>query len=361
MSHRGIVWAALLSVAAAQAQQKPLRISLAGEPPVVHVEGSGILGRINNPNYSGIFQLSVDQAGAPPLAGAFAMEGSTLVFTPKYPLQPGLSYRATFKLVNEVGAATLVVPKPKVVSTTVVERIFPSTAELPENQLKFYLHFSAPMSKGEAFKRLHLLEDGAGEVKLPFLEIDEELWDKEFRRLTVLFDPGRVKRGLVPNQEVGPPLKAGKKYTLVIDADWKDAKGVPLKQGARKMFAAVPAERSPIDPKVWKLSSPKAGSMEPLVADFPRPYDAALLQRFIDVTSANGALVKGKVMLEQDETRWIFTPAAPWVAGKHALEIISTLEDLAGNKIGRAFDVDKFDQVQQRSVSDVYSLPFEVK
>jgi len=30
---------------------------------------------------------------------------------------------------------------------TMVEHVYPSTDELPENQLKFYLHFSAPMSR----------------------------------------------------------------------------------------------------------------------------------------------------------------------------------------------------------------------
>ena len=45
----------------------------------------------------------------------------------------------------------------------------------------------------------------------------EELWDQGFRRLTMTFDPGRIKRGLTSNEAIGPPLAEGKHYTLVID------------------------------------------------------------------------------------------------------------------------------------------------
>ena len=40
------------------------------------------------------------------------------------------------------------------VASTIVEHVYPSTDQLPENQLKFYLHFSAPMSRGEAYSRI---------------------------------------------------------------------------------------------------------------------------------------------------------------------------------------------------------------
>jgi hypothetical protein len=347
-------------VASAQPRGKPLAITLSGEPPVFRVENSAILPRLNNPNYAVIFQVTVDQPGAPPLAGTYSMMAGTLAFAPKYPLQPGLSYRATFRLVNEAAAVSLTLPKPVVTASTSVEHVYPSTAVLPENQLKFYIHFSAPMSRGEAFRRIHLLEDGGGEVKLPFLEIDEELWDKEQRRLTVLFDPGRVKRGLVPNEEVGPPLQAGRKYTLVIDAEWKDSTNAPLVKAFRKGFSVAAAERTPIDPQTWRLAPPRPATNDPLVLDFPRPLDAALLQRFLDVIGPAGKAIPGQIVLDRDETRWSFTPASPWAAGGHTIEILTSLEDLAGNKIGRAFDVDRFEQVQARNVSEVYTLRFTV-
>ena len=45
--------------------------------------------------------------------------------------------------------------------TTRVDHVYPSADVLPDNQLKFYLHFSAPMRRGEAWQHIHLLkQDG---------------------------------------------------------------------------------------------------------------------------------------------------------------------------------------------------------
>ena len=57
----------------------------------------------------------------------------------------------------------------------------------------------------------------------PFLELDEELWSPDGDSLHLVFDPGRIKRGLKPREEVGPVLEAGKSYSLVIDREWVDA------------------------------------------------------------------------------------------------------------------------------------------
>jgi hypothetical protein len=48
-------------------------------------------------------------------------------------------------------------------------------------------------------------------------------------RLTLFIDPGRIKRGVLPLEEVGPALEEGKRYTLMIDRDLKDGTGNPLK------------------------------------------------------------------------------------------------------------------------------------
>ena len=48
---------------------------------------------------------------------------------------------------------------------------------LPANELKLYIYFSAPMSRGEAWKHIHLLDDAGKPVPLAFLELDQELWD----------------------------------------------------------------------------------------------------------------------------------------------------------------------------------------
>ena len=48
----------------------------------------------------------------------------------------------------------------------------------------------------------------------------------------------------------------------------------------------------------------------------------------------------GQSRVEARETRWVFVPHAPWRAGEYRLVVLSILEDLAGNQIGRPFEVD---------------------
>src|SRR5262249_10274078 len=141
-------------------------------------------------------------------------------------------------------SAEATAPKATGNATTVVEKIYPSGDKLPENQLRFYLHFSAPMSRNGAYSHIKLLDEKGKEVASPFLELGEELWDPGVKRFTLLLHPGRIKRGLKPREELGPILEEGKRYTLVIAADWSDAEGNLLKAGVRKSFAVGPPDET---------------------------------------------------------------------------------------------------------------------
>src|SRR5438105_1654786 len=79
------------------------------------------------------------------------------------------------------------------------------------------------MGRGAAYHHIRLLDATGRPVDAPFLELEEELWSNDGMRFTLLFDPGRIKRGLKPREELGPVLGAGKSYTLVIDGAWPDA------------------------------------------------------------------------------------------------------------------------------------------
>src|SRR5262249_13194478 len=177
-------------------------------------------------------------------------------------------------------------PKAPAKPTTVVEHVYPTRSKLPENQLKFYVHFSAPMGKGGSYRHVHLLDAASKEVAAPFLELDEELWSPDQKRFTLYLDPGRIKRGLKPREEVGPVLEEGKSYTLVIDREWQDAEGNTLRETFRKKFPVGPPDDEPIDPKNWKLAPQSAGSRQPLMVRFPKPLDHALLHRLICVANA---------------------------------------------------------------------------
>ena len=255
--------------------------------------------------------------------------------------------------------ATFNGPPRETISTTRVLHVYPSTDVLPSNTLKLYIYFSAPMSRGEAWQRIQLLDENGQPLKFEFVEIQQELWDPQNTRLTVLFDPGRIKRGVLPEMQLGPPIAEGKHYTLVIDREWKDARGVPLQQGFRKSFRGGPADRTPPDPQTWRVSAPKASTSEALVVSFPKPMDYALLQRLFRVSDAHGN-VAGTVGIAQQETEWRFTPREPWKAGPYEVVFDTAIEDLSGNHIGQAFDLDKFHQVTKTIETMEMSLPVDV-
>ena len=56
----------------------------------------------------------------------------------------------------------------------------------------------------------------------------------------------------------------------------------------------------------------------------------------------------------------MFRPAAPWTAGEYQLVALSILEDPAGNRIGRAFEVDMTKVTAAGASPEAYRLPFKV-
>ena len=293
------------------------------------------------------------------MLGSFQLDGARLLFYPRFPLQAGLTYRAVLKIEPPVES---VFDIPRVDRPLArVQAVFPSTNRLPENVLKFYVHFSAPMSRGDIYSHMSLLDSAGSQVELPFLELEQELWDRSGSRLTVLFDPGRIKRGLAPHNDVGPALEAGRSYTFVVADTWRDAAGTPLGGGFRKDFTVVTADREPPDPAKWTLSAPPGGGRTALEVRFPEPMDHALLDHMLSIRQEGGEEVKGAVLIEHEETQWRFVPERAWAPGNYKLAVDTAIEDLAGNRIGRPFDVDLFEPIQRRITREELFLPFEIR
>lgn len=307
-------------------------------------------------------------AETPPLLGKYEVDEDSLRFMPQFPLLAGNRYRAVLqpevlegKKADPKLAVTLdiALPAPKRTAATVVTQVYPTASKLPENQLRFYLHFSQPMSKGEAYDHLKMLKENGEAIEMPFLELGEELWDGTGTRLTLLIHPGRIKRGLRPREELGAVLEAGQRYTLAVDAAWKDAGGQPLKEGYLKKFVVEKPVETGIDTAAWKIVAPAASSKQPLVVKFPRPLDHALLLKKIAVLNASHRLVLGDVKVSDEERQWSFTPAEPWQSTEYELEVDKVLEDVAGNRIGRAFELAEGETVKQTGPMSV-RIPFVV-
>jgi hypothetical protein len=159
---------------------------------------------------------------------------------------------------------------------------------------------------------------------------------------------------------MGRALDTGRTVTLVISREWRDEHGLPLMEDYRRVFRVEAPAKKPLDPGSWRIEPPTAGSRNALVVSFPGPLDRGLLMRALGVARDDVALA-GDVSVEEAETRWVFTPREPWNTGKHQLLALDILEDVAGNQIGKAFEVDNFDTVDKSPNPRSILIPFTVR
>ncbi|HXV78103.1 MAG TPA: hypothetical protein VD788_17465, partial [Candidatus Polarisedimenticolaceae bacterium] len=346
----GVLGGAALAVAAGAAGEPPtLRFDDAprsGQFGSVSVSGlpepalARLAERLENSDWERLLAVRIGEPGAaaapPTVLGSYEVTGGVLRFRPRFPIAAGLVFHAHFdgaRFDDWSGAAagtrtltaTFRMPEPAERAAPRVVVVYPSATELPENLLRVYVHFSEPVFPKDVHDQVRLFDAGGEPVELPFVEIEGGLWDPARRRLTLFLHPGRIKRGVAPNTELGPPLRAGESFRLAVGG------------GFEKPIRALPADREAPDPATWRVGAPAARG-EPLTLDFPEPLDHALLGRLIEVRGPDGATLPGRVTISHGETRWTFTPERPWFAGDHVLRIDPALEDVAGNAVAGAFE-----------------------
>ena len=274
---------------------------------------------------------------------------------PRFPFLAGTSYtvlvdrslpivvagRRERSEIDEVEPLTLLRARPREAPTTRVAAIYPSAVEIPRNQLKLYVEFSAPMSEGFAGRHLTIRDAATQDpVADALFSTDPELWDPERRRLTVLFDPARLKRGLAPHRELGYALQEGGEIEVVVDAGFLDAAAQPLVAPTARRYRIGPDIRSRVDPSDWNCSFPARGTLDPIVVRFDRSLDSALLQHCLRVVEVDNGVLPGIATIDEGERGWSFAPRLPWGGGRYQLRIDAKLEDLAGNSLVRVFDRD---------------------
>ena len=214
--------------------------------------------------------------------------------------------------------------------------VFPSASALPENLLRFYVHYSAPMSREGALDHVRLVGPD-GPVAMPFAAPELSLWNGARDRLTLILDPGRTKRGVGPHLEHGRVLSAGAEYTLEIDAGMLDGAGRRLAEPFAKRFRVVPADHRSPEPVAWELLPP-AGRRDTVTLRFAETVDHALLLSALRVLGPTGEPLEGEVGIDDGERSWSFRPAGDWPPGTCRLVVDAILEDPSGNRVGRSFE-----------------------
>lgn len=343
---------ALLCATAAFGQS----IRFTGDRVAVHLDGEVLYTFVryqNSPEvWNEVFPVRVNGAKTN-ISGTYDIGDSTISFVPAFPFARGVDYEATF-FAGELALNPNEVYLPQMSSSTLelkfridaprseppaVVAIFPTANELPENLLRFHIKFSSPMTRGEVIKRVHLVDEQGKEVQKALLELDEELWDEEMRLVTVLLDPGRIKRGLRANVEMKAPLIAGRKYSLVIDEGWKSSDGVATDRRVVKTFRCHTADRTKPVISNWRVVAP-SNAIAPLVIEMSEYYDVVLARQAIVVKDALGNNVAGKLSVSGDGSVLSFAADRPWSNENYTVLVNPKLEDVAGNNTERLFDTD---------------------
>jgi hypothetical protein len=309
---------------------------------------------------------ALDDEDLPDISGQYKILADGIRFIPHFPFESGIRFRAILDLRALDAAIDLVTldfsfTEETESMETEVARVYPFSSVLPENLLRLYICFSNPMQRGWAEANIEILGPDGRLAADALYRAPVELWDRSMTCLTILLDPGRLKRGVGPNRMLGPPLRAGQRYTLVVGPGMVDIYGRPLRKSFNKSFKVSKPVRDPIATEQWKILPPATDSHEPLELLFPKPLDWAQLWHGITVASESGQPISGRIDIDPGEMRWRFTPQLPWTAGGYSVRVSPGLEDVCGNTPYAPFDG------PFRSADDVTlevaicSIPFEVK
>lgn len=219
-----------------------------------------------------------------------------------------------------LGTSQAVQPTPRVVL------VQPSGPEVPANLLRLSIGFAAQV-EGPLLPRLSLLRADGMQVLAPFLE--QELWSRSGKILTVMMHPGRVKTGLKAHDEKGPILSIGDDVALALD-------GIPIK----RWRVGPPDKLGPVASE-WKVLAVRVKSNQPLVVALDGPIDGRDAD-YLAIADVRDRRVAGRAQLTNGESTWTFTPTAPWRAGAYKLLVRGNLEDPAGNRLGGHFETSMY-------------------
>jgi hypothetical protein len=201
----------------------------------------------------------------------------------------------------------------------------PEAETIPANTLRMYFMFDRPARGLVHQSEVKLVGPDGSEIKNAFMDFGQELWSPDGKRLTVFFDPGKIKRDVEAEGDAVSPLKEGKSYQIKL-ADYAHS------------FQVSPPVRERLNPKIWKVIEPSSSSSQ-LEIKFDRVMDAALLLDQIEVVETkSGARVSTTKKILTGGTGLIFLPRFKWRIGQYAVVASSILEDVSGNRMGESLD-----------------------
>lgn len=316
------------------------------ESVIVELPEENINWETTNP--SSLLQVFVGQLeecceNSTPMAGQYKRDRNKLIFTPAFGFVAGQDYIVLLQKsqdkkggVQERTEFSIDLDTPP--EEAKVVGIYPSGDVLPENVLRFYIHFAKPMKPHVAFDYIKLLDASGNPDDAAFMKFKQELWNEDRTRLTLLIDPGRIKRKVTTNIRLGSVLFAGKRYKLMVEGGWPTADGTSVLTTFSKSFVVSEALRDLPNTDRWNIIAPDFGTQGAIEIRFDRPFDHQLLHKDIRVFSEDGQKISGEIQIGNNENQWRFLPDRPWRTRKVFLIVNSVLEDVAGNNFKDLLD-----------------------
>jgi Xylose isomerase-like TIM barrel len=332
-------------------------------PLVLRTDYAGIIVKTARPDAKKFSVRLIDgDRKTMPLLGDATTGDKALSFTLRMPLASGNKYLVTYDNFDTV----IDVPARKANPyQDNIKGFWPKMDDvIPANALRMYVYFHAPMERGDVLNHLTLKTADGKVIPKPFLATAEELWSKDGLRLTLMIDPGRQKRGMVPNEEEGPVLEPDTVYMLTISKDWKTAQGQPSRGDITFKITAGAAQIKALDEQDLGFREPmmygRAGPDATIHLGFWNVMDPELLKRLVWVEDDDG----------RDVTKWagrdvtnlgvsFGTNIKAWPTGKYTVVIDPMLEDICGNRFAVPFEAK--DRSGLKALAKPIRKTFEVK
>ncbi len=292
------------------------------------------------------------------ILGEIVNHGEGNIFKPLIPFTRGLNYEILLE--GEIVQEIFIPFSEDEDSIPKLLAVYPTLDTVPENLLKVYLKFNQPMKEGVALDYLSLLNDQNDTIPSVFLNLQPELWNEDRTQLTIWLDPGRIKRDLIPNLEMGAPLENRQQYELRVSEGWKAQNGLELVSGISKDLIVGARDSLSPDPNEWVIITPKANSKEELNIEFLEALDYSLLHDVFKLKNEAGKEILGSWTIGLEEKSIKFLPADNWKTGNYTIQIESRLEDLAGNNLNRLFETDLESPTQNQEETSTKILKFSI-
>ena len=302
--------------------------------------------------------LSEEFSNTSPILGKVIEEDTTLRFIPLIPF--GWNQKYTLVYQGNITYFTLDIPEGY--EHLSVKSIYPSAKTLPSNILKWYIYFSHPINETYVYEHVRFINATGDTLPRTTLSLENALISDNGKLLTVWIEPGRQKRNLIPNTQLGPVFKNKNTYKLVVLKTLKDIRGVPMSQDFTHSFLISSADRIKPNVDAWKIQVPKANSITNLIILCHESLDyGSLINNITVIDTINGKKIDGNWQFNNQESTLVFTPISKWNIGNYKVVFDRRIEDVAGNNLERLFDSEIRNTLSKQHFLQEYKIDFALK